>query len=506
MNRSQRWAVWAPWTAIGAFAALWAARWPSFPLVLDPYYHLLVARQVADAGGPLAYEWWEHAPAGRPHLYPPALHLMLAALLRAGIAPLAAIRLATVILPVALLASLYLTARRLAGPTVAAAALAIALTPFTFQLHCGITMAATLSMCGLLWLMVALEEDRPLAGGLLMALIGYAHLGLPVITLATVIGHAAVRGPEAWRRLSRAAWGAVLLVPWWLHVAAARPGLQVTARWENEGIEVLPVLLIAGAVGLWRCVRQRGRLTWLAACWAGFLLLAPRHFYRWVDGEGVLALALVGGAGIAWALERLRPNRRWMGWVLVGVALTMAPTYVRTGQGWERRWPDAAPWHLLGSSRVVRKPTDATLISPQIEQVVADVRRSTQPDEILWSNAPYALGLVAALAGRPMSSAMLNEVGPARPFDPIAAAHVIVFFKLGDPPGWVTRDDLARYGVTPIVERDLAVLYRQERVPERAHPPKAALPLGAALAALGLAVGTAGWDLARTRQGRVIPV
>lgn len=498
--------AWLPWILLGAFAALWAARWPSFPLALDPYYHLLVARQVADAGGPLVYEWWEYAPVGRPHVYPPVLHLLLAALLRAGLSPLAAIRVATVVLPVGLLTSLYLSARRLAGPAVALAALGIALTPFTFHLHSGITLAATLAMCGFLWLIVALEEDRPLAAGLLMALIGYTHLGLPVVALVAVISHAAARGLEAWRRLGHAAWGALLILPWWVHLATSRPGIRVTARWENEGVEVLPLLLMLAAIGMWRCVRERGRLTWFAAGFAGFLVLAPRHLYRWMNGEGVLALLLLGGVGLSWAVHRLPPRRRGLGAALAAVVLILAPAGVRTDEGWQWRWPDAAPWHLLGSSHAVRKLMDATFISPQMEHVVADVQQWTQPDEILWSNAPYALGLVAALAGRPMSSAMLNEVGPARAFDPIRAAHLVVFFKVGDPPGWATHQDLAAHPLSLVAERELAVLYRQAGVAERAKRPRAVLPLGAALAAFGLALGAVVWDLARTRQAAAIPL
>ena len=492
---------WLPWVCLGSFAALWLARWPAFPLVLDPYYHLMIARQIADAGGPIAYEWWEHAPVGRPHLYPPVLHILLALLLKAGVGPVAALRAASVFLPVALMASLYAASRRLAGAGTALAVLAAACTPFIFHLHCAITLAATLGMIELLWLFVALEEGRPAAAGALAALLGYTHLGLPGMALITVIAQAWMRGPVAWRRAAQAGWGWLLPMPWWLHVLRAQPGLHVTARWENTQVELLPVLLAAALLGLWTSWRKKGPLSWFVACWAGFLALAPRHAFRWLDGEGMLPLILLAGVGITQAAEwfagRSRGRRLALGGCLAAAAVLLGPTLVRTGEAWQLRWPDSAPWHLLGAPRVAAKELDATFVAPPMEELVALVERETQPNEILWSNAPYAVGLVAALARRPMSSAMFNEVGPSQAFDPIAAAHLVVFFKVGSVPGWVRLADLRRYRLTQVADTELAALYRRTGPAVPARPPQAVMPLAVAAAALGLLAGLAIWDLSQ---------
>jgi hypothetical protein len=195
-----------------------------------------------------------------------------------------------------------------------------------------------------------------------------------------------------------------------------------------------------------------------------------------------------------------------MGSVLAGVGLLLAPTLVRTDAIWRWRWPDAAPFHLAGAPFVVRKERDATFLSPRIERLAAVVASHTEPSEILWSNAPYALGLLAALAHRPMSSAMLNEVAASRPFDPIAAAHLIVFFKLGRIPGWVNLADLRPYPLTRVAEDELVILYRHSGATEPARPPRAAVPLAAAMAGLALLLGLTVWDLTRAGQARAIPL
>jgi len=141
-----RWVRWLPWVSLAAFTVLWLARWHSFPLSLDSWYHLLVARQIADAGGPITYEWWEHAPVGRVHLYPPMLHLLLAGLLNVGCAPIVAARLASVLIAPCLLLTIFLASRRLfADASVAWATLLMALVPMTWLLKLTEAMASGLA-------------------------------------------------------------------------------------------------------------------------------------------------------------------------------------------------------------------------------------------------------------------------------------------------------------------------------------------------------------------------
>ncbi len=68
-----------------SLAALQISRWPSLPQFLDIYYHLQVAWGFIQAGGYSAWDFWEYAPFGRVHLYPPLFHFLLAGLIKAGL-------------------------------------------------------------------------------------------------------------------------------------------------------------------------------------------------------------------------------------------------------------------------------------------------------------------------------------------------------------------------------------------------------------------------------------
>ena len=122
---------------------------------------------------------------------------------------------------------------------------------------------------------------------------------------------------------------------------------------------------------------------------------------------------------------------------------------------------------------------------------------SSQPGEILWSNAPYALGLVAALAHRPIASAMLNEVLPLHWRDPRQAAHLIIWYKFDPIPGMPSLQRFRAHALTRVDEDDLAILFRQAGVQATAHPPQRIVPWWVAAGLLGLLLGGVVWDSAR---------
>ena len=489
---------WLPAIALSAFAALWAARWPMFPLVLDPWYHLLIARQMAEAGGVLAIDAWQFAPVGRPHLYPPLLHLGLAGLLDAGVPPLTAIRVASAVLPPALLGSVWLSAKRLAGPEIAGWVLVAALAPFAFHLHSAITLAATLGLIELLWLMVAVERGRVIAAGLLFAALGYTHLGLPWIALAMAVCCALLR-PDLRRTLWRSGWGLILVLPWWGYLLAHCRAFHVVPRYENTMVELTPVLLGLAAAGALTAWRRRGPMAWWLACWAAFAGLIPNHLYRWLSGEGMVPVILLAGAGAHALVQRTSPAHRRLAVAAIAAAVLFAPSLARTEQGWRLYWPDSAPWHLLRLPGAAVKQTDSTIYAPQMEHLVREVRAHTTAGEILWSNAAYPLGLIAGLTGRPMASAMFSEVDASGRSNPAAEASLLIWFKL---PGQRSPVSIEEWSV--IADDAVAVIFRADAKRPAAPAPKAVVPLWAGWLLLGAALTGIMWDLHRGSRPCII--
>ncbi|MBI3324210.1 MAG: hypothetical protein HYZ92_02920 [Candidatus Omnitrophica bacterium] len=533
---------------------LWASRWPSFPVGPDPAYHLFVAQQMRQAKGVLANEAWAYAPVGRPHLYPPALHLVLCAIMAVGLSPITAIRLVTAVVIPLLLASVYFAVRRLTSAEQAGVCLFVAVMPFSWMLHVGGTLASGMALIELLWLLVAVHESKSVSVSLLLALLFYTHLGLAWVGIATLACGWLIGGVSQPRSFARAvAVGLLLAAPWLWHLGLHLHVLRVMSRQENQTLDLLPglvplfVLGVAQACGIRGAsgqgeraplgegvrvkgkgstsvvdadktdpsslhppaftqagvVQQRaGRL--LLSLWVGFGLMIARFRYRWISGEGILPLVLLAGLGLAWLIDTVARRISWSREPLVicaGAVLALSPSLALDNGRLQWHWPDTAPFHLAGWPGVVTKPNDLMLYTRHTERVVKTVQATSLPGEILWSNAPYSGGLVAALAGRALSCAMLFEVPPTTGYDPIAAAHLILWFKIEPLPGALPLELIRRrYQLRLVDDDEIAWIFRREPPGPLAGPPRAVIPFWMAVVLLCGASGLIVLELATRRR------
>ena len=69
---------------IAMFSLTQIFRWMILPRSMDIYYHLLTAWGFIQSGGYSGWDFWEYAPVGRMHIYPPVFHIVLAFLIKLG--------------------------------------------------------------------------------------------------------------------------------------------------------------------------------------------------------------------------------------------------------------------------------------------------------------------------------------------------------------------------------------------------------------------------------------
>ncbi len=196
------------------------------PFVSDTYYHLAIGKVIADRGEIPLWVDWDYAPVGRPHLYPPLIHLMLAALYKlTGNILIAGQILAVLFLPASFLTCWYAARWIFNSRTALLAVLALSLgfghslVQLIYIPSCIINILAPLAI-------VTLLTRRTLATIILVTLMGYAHLG---------IGYLAAFGLVlfAWKYPKyRGETFIVLLIsgvfvsPWLIHVLSHREWLS----------------------------------------------------------------------------------------------------------------------------------------------------------------------------------------------------------------------------------------------------------------------------------------
>lgn len=153
------------------------------PFVSDTWYHLAIAKQISLRGALPAWVDWDYAPVGRPHLYPPLIHVLLAGLAQLTGSLLVAGRvLAVVFLPASFL-SCWFAARWVFGPRAALAAVLLlsldvghALVELLYIPSCVVNLLSPL-------LIVTVLTRRTWPSIVLLTLMLYAHIAIPYLTV-----------------------------------------------------------------------------------------------------------------------------------------------------------------------------------------------------------------------------------------------------------------------------------------------------------------------------------
>ena len=94
-----------------SFVIFFALRCDLYPVHLDSYYHLSMARAFEKAGGVVVKDFWQYAPYGRPNLYPPFTHLLLLVLVKLNFKLITALKLVSFFVFPALLVTLAFVIR-----------------------------------------------------------------------------------------------------------------------------------------------------------------------------------------------------------------------------------------------------------------------------------------------------------------------------------------------------------------------------------------------------------
>ena len=275
----------------------------------DNAYHVLIAKMMAERGFFL-WDDVQFAPAGRPHLYPPLFHIMVASLGRAlGLGPWGFV-LANDLVSAGIFASgLYVTwyvGRKLYGSQgglLAFVMVAGTLFPaLSMAIGLPSTLVFVLTPLAALWL----TEGRLIPALLASAAAMYSHTSGVVILPIALLVTGALSGRL--RDAIKVTLAAILLyLPWMVRLIAFMGWFRIPER--DISVKPEPAILVPAAVGTLMCLRRpRERAVQL-----GYLAsLAP--VFATYEGraliQGGIAFALAGVTALIWLLKRTPPGWR----------------------------------------------------------------------------------------------------------------------------------------------------------------------------------------------------
>lgn len=489
---------------IAAAAFFEVLQWPLLPRSIDAFYHMAVANGFRLAGGYVTHAFWEFAPDGRPHLYPPLLHVLLLALRSLGLSAVDAARAVEVSAHPLTLWALWAAVSRFSGRAAAFFAVLLWASVHSAYASAFSLPAETLAFVLGLGALAAFEaRNRPLAA-LLLALVFYAHaLFSWVLAAAFLLYGFAARRPRA---AALAVTAALLAAsPFLAHQLSHFGSFRVERVAENARFEVDLTVAALAAAGLFLAWKKKARaaapLCLLAAC-APFLFV---YQARLAGGHGLVGAVWIAALALEAAYLKIAARRPWAARIFLAasslwIALA-SPVAFFEAAGARVDWAATAlTRHLLRPASDTR--TAGLYNEARVGEIVRAVRANSAPGEILWSDLNYAGALVSALSDRATSTAALREVRPPTAGDPLAVAKVAVCFKKkgGAEPAWAAP--LAeKYGLEPVSETPWAFIYRNPRPTPLALPPPPAVPSAVLFGLLAFCAASAAWNAFTVKKG-----
>ncbi len=459
---------------LALFVLIWLGRNSIFPVPPDSYYHLMVAREIYETHSVPLWNSWEWAPLGRPHLYPPLYHVLLAlfAVPFNGDLLAAFRNLQPAMLPFAHLTTWYLARWLFDSRRAFIALLIVGLDPV-------LVTSSALGMPGVLvtsWvsiLVVFFLSGRWILACAMLTVAFYTHLGIPALTLVGLGLFCLIRRQYLTRYVGMAVVALALASPWFIRIYVFRDwfthpldaGLYgIIEPWKMpfiklawlQMINLFVVLLVILAVPQirWRETRNLVLLCLLLGFLPMLFSYGGRYYihtiHLWAIFAAVPFLGFVG--------EPLRWRR--VG-ALALLALCPAPSLIGQGTPYAPGvYPMPSAWMVgpvvaAGGLKLLDGGGGLGFASLEDCQTVAEeIQARTEPDQIVYFTWDRDLGVaIGYLSGHPIDTGAWEETMPDE-----LSRNLIRWYAFNDKtPCYVSR---VGYGVPhQIEEREIAGMY-----------------------------------------------
>lgn len=331
---------------IAIFLGLALARWSDFPVFHDIYYHMGITRGFGTAGGVALHSFWDFAPAGRPQLYPPLLHVIMYSMNRTGLSIETVGRLVSFSTFNLLALSLWFGMRTLFSSRAAFYTVVVLCSSTAFFLQTAVTSAASLVLIILPFLLIAVEKDRKVAAVILLALMLYSHLVLGHLIAFGLLIYA-IHRRKMFKEISLVLVGAyVIWLPWGIHVLLNFKSLNFSSPSGGNTYFTVHILIwLIALAGFVYCYFKKGPYYLLPSLLLGMVPILFFYSDRFWDGHAFIPLAMLGGVALsglhgflkdylARRVKRKRLSVTITGVVMlipVALLLLIDPVYTRAG-------------------------------------------------------------------------------------------------------------------------------------------------------------------------------
>lgn len=462
---------------IMSYCLLQILRWQMLPQFMDIYYHLLTAWGFIQAGGYSGWDFWQYAPYGRIHIYPPVFHIILAFLIKLGISKIILAKFFEVITPVAFLSILWYFLRKNFNERLAFFALLTFSSSFTFYLSLLNHIPASLAFIFGLLAFHQLLQGRSLRALLLLSLCFYTHIGVAWFLAFSLFFYGLLN-----KQYQKSCF--LIFIPLFIlslpilfkQLAGLKfisnLGMNLNERYLCR-FKIIDYLLAFW--GLFLAFKQDTKYRlFLSLFFASFIFLV--YPYRFFSAQGYLPIIFLSALSLDTLYEKLSsrgifPTFRLLimrsaatndlirNLVVIATVflLFLSPTVAmerpneKGSLNYKLQLFDSAFMGMLfAKGQTLWYPKDylsaATLI-----------KNNSQDSDIIYCSLGLTGVTLASISGRATANALLPEVGPSRKFDPFLVSKIIIFTQ--DDDQRVVNRVVSSYKLNKIGENRLFIFY-----------------------------------------------
>jgi len=456
------------------FIFLQCVRWSVLLQSMDIYYHLLTAWGFIQAGGYSGWDFWQFAPVGRMHIYPPFFHLILAGLIKLGANQIILAKIFEIAAPSIFLVVLWKFIRVHFDSRLAFFVNLAFFSSFSFYLSLANHIPATLTFIFGILAIGQFFKGKLLRSAILLALCFYTHIGLSWFFAATFLIYALINKEEKRRALIILGIGLILALPMIIKEISGLKyismlGLDMREKYLSK-IKIVDIFF--ALAGLIIAFKQKGKYgLFLAFFIASFIFII--YPYRFFSGEGYFPVVMLVALFLGWLYQGFK--KRYLLFIIALFTLTVSPT-------WSMYKENTAQSKISHKINIFDSGFVNLLLAkgqilwfPKEYLSTADlVRENSQKSDIVFCPMDFIGLTVSSLAGRATANALLPEIRLSNDYNPLLSSRIIIFTKIDDPV--VTGKVINSLQLIKIGENDFFAVYKNPACKAAVDIRKASVP------------------------------
>ncbi len=451
--------------AITIYAVLQLMRWRIFPQFMDIYYHFLTAWGFIQAGGYSGWDFWQYAPVGRVHMYPPLFHLFLAVLMKMGVSIIFLAKFFEAVSPVLFLLALWSFIKNNYNERLAFFVIIAFSSSFSFYLSLINHVPATIGLIFGIFALGRLLKGKLMSCAFFLALCFYTHIGVSWLFIFTVVVYGIINRGLFKASLKIALVAIVLAAPVLIKQVTSLQFIKAVGFNLSETyicqIKIFDYILAVLGIFAVRAMDRRYRLFIALALASLIFALYP---YRLFSAEGYLPVILLSAVFLYYLYNRSleKAGKRYMRRLLIciiGFILLVSPTVAMDKPNGQAKVEYSLKLFDSAFLGMLFARGESIWFPEQYEEVVNLIKHSSDTDDIIYCTINITGITLASLSGRATANALLPEIGPSARFDPYEVSRIIIFAK--DDPETYVEQIVSKYGLRKIGENKMFIVYER---------------------------------------------